>query len=152
MKPSLRLTKIIFAACSLSFASAAFSAPKTPTPTPPASDEEEVDPATITIPGTVIERPAGKGYLSLTLEGGTLKLNFYDAKKQAVAPDVARAAAHWQPKQKISEDRTVLNPTSDGQALLGAKFVQPPFPLTIFITLLNADGIGVENHTVVFRP
>jgi hypothetical protein len=137
---------------------AALAAPRrspTPTPTPAANaddDEDAIDPSKIVIPGTVLTRPDDKGYLSLALEGGSLKLTFYNKDKQPVAPDVARAAARWNPKQTQGEEHAVLNPDSDGQSLKGNRFVQPPFPLQIFITLLNEQGIGVENYTVMFKP
>lgn len=129
--------------------------PPTPTPTPTANsddDEDAIDPSKIVIPGTVLTRPDDKGYLSLTLEGGSLKLTFYNKDKQPVAPDVTRAAVRWNPKQTRGEEHAVLNPSSDGQSLKGNRFVQPPFPLQIFITLLNEQGIGVENYTVMFKP
>ena len=126
-----------------------------PAPTPAAdagSDEDAPDPATIVLPGFVVERPQEKGYLSLTLEAGALKISFYDKNKQPIAPDVARAAARWYPKQKYGEERAVLNTGSDGVSLKANKFLQPPFPVQIFITLLSAEDVGVESHTVMFKP
>lgn len=160
MKSSLRLAfafrfSASMAACALWFAvphASAAPAKPTPPPTSDSGDEDAPDPSTITLPGTVIERPNDKGYLSLTLEGGSFKLSFYDKNKQPIAPDVARAATHWNPKQKFGEERAVMNLSSDGQSLKGNKFVQPPFPLRVFITLLSAEDVGVENHTVMFKP
>ena len=72
--------------------------------------------------------------------------------QQPIAPDVARAAARWYPKQKYGEERAVLNTGSDGVSLKANKFLQPPFPVQIFITLLSAEDVGVESHTVMFKP
>jgi len=153
----LRLGLALVAAASLwSTASNALAAPpKGPTPTPVvnADDEDETpDPSTITLPGTVIQRPGDKGYLSLTLQGGSLKISFYDKNKQPVAPDVARARAHWQPKQVHAEENAILSPAGDGQSLVGNRFVAPPFPLRISLTLLSEKDGVVETDSVMFKP
>ena len=133
-----------------------FGAKGKPTPPPTAAadtgDEDAPDPSTIVLPGTVMERPQNKGYLSLTMEKGSFKLSFYDKNKHPVAPDVARAATRWNPKQKVGEERAVMNLSPDGQSLVGNKFVQPPSPIRVFITLLSAQDVGIENHSVVFKP
>jgi hypothetical protein len=127
--------------------------PGTPTPTPTAlPDEDAPDPSTITLPGTVIVRPKDKGYLSLTIESGGFKLSFYDVNKQLTAADVLRATARWNPKQKFGEEHSILNLTADRQSLKGVNFVQPPFPIRVFITLLNAQDVSVESYSVNFRP
>jgi hypothetical protein len=150
-----RLISVSTTACALWLAAphaSAADAKPTPPPAADSGDDEAPDPSTITLPGTVIERPNDKGYLSLTLEGGSFKLSFYDKNKQPVAPDVARAATHWNPKQTRGEVRAVMNLSSDGQSLKGNTFVQPPFPLRVFITLLSSEEVGVESHTVMFKP
>lgn len=158
MKLNAALAKTLLMSASIGMVvpvRAAPSKPKTPTngakapaPTPtPAA----VDPASIVIPGTVLERKGG-GYVSLTLEGGNFLLSFYDSKKSQVAPNAPRAAAHWNPKQKSGEDRTILTAKPDGSALKGARFVKPPFPIKVYITLLDVEGGGTENYIFNFRP
>jgi len=115
-------------------------------------DDEAADPSKIVIPGTVLTRPGDKGYLSLTLEGGVLNLSFYNKNKQAIAPDVARAAVHWRPKQTHGEESGVLNLSAGSHSLKGNRFIQPPFPIQMFITLLNEQDVGVENYSLMFRP
>lgn len=99
------------------------------------------------IEGYEIARPSGT-YLGLQVVGGNFKLSFYNAKKKPVAADVARGTARWDPKQKIGKDFCVLNPSDDGMALVGNKFVRPPYNFIVFLTLLNAAGEAVENYPV----
>ena len=163
MKSSFRSTRLFRYILALAVAASLWSTasivraapPKTPTPTPAANaddEDEKPDPSTIPLPGTVIQRPGDKGYLSLTLQGGSLNISFYDKNKQPVVADVARARAHWQPKQQHEEENAILNPTSDGQSLQGNRFVAPPFPVRISLTLLSdKDGV-VETESVLFKP
>lgn len=102
------------------------------------------------IEGLEFPRPKG-GFLGLTVEGPRLVLKFYDADKKPAAVDVARAAAHWDPVNKISQVRTVLNPGSDGKALVSPYVVQPPLVFKVYLTLLDADGNAVESIVADLR-
>lgn len=106
------------------------------------------------IAGMEISRGA-KGFLGLELVNGTFKLSFYDTKKKAVAPDVARAALRWDVKYKVGQERSVLNPSGDGKSLSSPKTVRPPYAFKLFITLLKAAAEGEdaagESFTVDFR-
>jgi len=102
-----------------------------------------------TIPGITLTRAAGT-YLGLEIVSGNFKLSFYDDKKKPVPVDeaVARATARWDNKQKVGTDFTVMNRTDEGKALVGVKFVRPPYNFIVFINLLNAAGEVVENYSV----
>ena len=97
----------------------------------PAKVEEEPK-----IPGFVIPRDKG-GYLGLTLENGNFKMSFYDAKKKPVKADVIRARARWPVNYKVGNERAVLNPTSDGMALISNHFVRPPYIFKLYLTLMT---------------
>ena len=115
--------------------------PDTPAAAP--ADEE------IVLPGTVINRANG-GFLSIQVEGGCLKMSFYDAKKKLIDPDVDRAAARWSPKYKVGEEHRVLVRAGDGKSLISPA-VRPPYNFKLFLTLLTADDQAVENYTVDLR-
>lgn len=102
-----------------------------------------------TIPGITLTRPSGT-YLGLEIVSGNFKLSFYDDKKKPVSVDdaVARATARWDNKQKLGSDFTVMNKSDDGKALVGVKFVRPPYNFIVFLNLLNAAGEVVESHPV----
>ena len=117
------------------------AAPATP------AEEAEAEPQ---LPGSVIARPDG-GFLSLTVDGIHFKLSFYDAKKKPVAADAIRAIARWDPVNKAGQERSVLNPTDDGQALRGNVAVRPPFVFKVYLTLIGADDKAMESHVVNFR-
>lgn len=101
------------------------------------------------IPGITLTRPSGT-FLGLEIANGNFKLSFYDDKKKPVAADdvVARGTARWDNKQKVGSDFTVMNKTDDGKALVGVKFVRPPYNFIVFISLLNAAGDVVESYPV----
>jgi hypothetical protein len=101
------------------------------------------------IPGITLTRPSGT-FLGLEIASGNFKLSFYDDKKKPVAVDdvVARGTARWDNKQKVGSDFTVMNKTDDGKALVGVKFVRPPYNFIVFINLLNAAGDVVESYPV----
>jgi len=100
------------------------------------------------ISGITLARANGT-FLGLALDGGNLRLSFYDDKKKPVPPDVPRAAARWNPRYKLGEDRTVLNPAPDGKSLLGVRIVRPPFNYKIYLTLLKGGGDGAGNESYV---
>jgi hypothetical protein len=102
------------------------------------------------IPGQTIPRANGT-FLGLTLEDGKYLVRFYDAKKKPIAADVARASARWPNVHGPGDNRTVLNRSADGQSLLGAQFVRPPFAFKLFLTLIKDDGEAGETFVLDFR-
>lgn len=165
MKFTAALSKVLVVVVSLLFALPVVAATSTPTkkkgsnvspkptpaPTPTPIPTPTPDPDAIVIPGTVLPRKNG-GFVSLTLEGGNFKLMFYDVKKQAIPAEAPKASARWNPKAKFGDDRTILLPTPDNAALKGSRFVKPPFPIIVYITLLNDQGTGTESFIFNFRP
>jgi hypothetical protein len=113
--------------------------PKTVKPAPVPVEE----PATI--PGIELPRQKG-GFIGVTVEGPRLVVKFYDADKKPAAVDVARAAARWDPINKTSDVRTVLNPDAEGKALVSPLVVQPPLVFKVYLTLLDAEGNSLESH------
>jgi hypothetical protein len=107
------------------------------------------------IDGMEVARP-GKGFLGVQIANGGFKINFYDAEKKPVPPDVARALLRWDPKNKVGQERLVLNPGAPF-ALSNPKVIRPPYTFKLFITLLKegaADGaespVG-ESYVIDFR-
>lgn len=104
----------------------------------PAVEKEEPK-----IPGQTIERGDGT-YLGIGLDGNQFKLTFYDAKKKPMKPNVTRAAARWPNIRGSGDNRTVLNPSPDGMALMGVKIVLPPYNFNLYLTLLQGEGDNAE--------
>lgn len=117
----------------------------------PAPAPKEETPAEIVLPGVVKPRPSG-GFLSVQVVDGKLQISFYDAKKRQVPADVPRAAARWRSNRKVSEERSVLNPSSDGKTLTSIGFVRPPFVFKVYLTLLSEEGTAVESHVIDLNP
>ncbi len=117
--------------------------PAAPAPAQPADKEDEMG----VIPGITLTRADGT-FLGLEVVNGNFKLTFYDKKKKPVRADVVRATARWDAKHKQGRDFTVLNPAGDGTALVGNKFVRPPYNFIVFLVLLNEAGEAVENYQV----
>lgn len=115
--------------------------PKTVKPAPVPVEE----PATI--PGVELPRQKG-GFIGVTVDGPRLVVKFYDTDKKPVVVDVARAAARWDPINKTSDVRTVLNPDAEGKALVSPLVVQPPLVFKVYLTLLDADGNSLESFIV----
>jgi len=101
------------------------------------------------IEGIELARSNGT-FLGLQVVSGNFKLSFYDAKKKPTKANVARATARWNANQKTGQDFTVLNPAGD-TALVGAKFVRPPYNFIVFLVLINEAGDVVENYQVNMR-
>lgn len=101
------------------------------------------------LPGTVVPRKNGT-FLSLSIEGGSFKLSFFDKDKKPMAPDIARATVRWNPSYKVGDERRVLNPDSDGQAMVSSA-VRPPYRFKAYLTLLNEQGEGTESYVVDFK-
>jgi hypothetical protein len=107
------------------------------------------------IEGVEVSR-GDRGFLGVQIANGGFKINFYDAKKKPVTPDVARALLRWDPKNKVGQERMILNP-GEPFALSNPKVVRPPYTFKLFITLLKdgaSDGaespVG-ENYVIDFR-
>jgi hypothetical protein len=99
---------------------------------------------------------AGGGYLGVQIANGSFKINFYDADKKPVAPNVARALLRWDPKNKIGQERLVLNPGGPN-SLVGTKPVKPPYTFKLFIVLIkdaageSGDNPAGESYVIDFR-
>lgn len=109
------------------------------------------------------EEPMGKvdgleiaradGFLGLRLTAqNRFVLGFYDAKKKAVAPNVARATLRWSVHYQPQDERTVLNPAGDGLTLTSGKFVRPPHHFKLFISLYGeSTDQALESYVVDFN-
>ena len=163
MMPTARLMNMLMLAASLGIAvpltaqDAAAVTPPKPAATAkagankgPAATQQPAEPE-LQIAGITIARTKG-GFLGILVENGNFKLSFYDAKKKPTQVDVARATARWPVKYKLGDERTVLNPSSDGLALTSGTFVRPPFVFKLYLALF-AEGSddAVENYVIDFR-
>lgn len=145
LRSLLCLSLALFAAAVLSAQSASQGAAKAGGK----AAEEEMG----TIDGMTLNRSNGT-FLGLTVEGGQWKLRFYDEKKKPAKVDVTRANARWVMPMKADHERTVLNPTPDGTALVGARFVRPPYNFKLYLTILRGEGDTaevVETYTLDYR-
>lgn len=113
-----------------------------------AGEEEKKDEPTV--PGNVVERKDGKGFLSLVIADGGFKLSFYDKDKKPTQCDVSKATARWRPNYKIGEERRVLNPAGDGMSLVSAD-VKPPYHFRLYLNLLSDKDEAVESYSFDFR-
>lgn len=145
--------KIIAAFLCLVFASSLLHAQVSPAnpKTAPGKTGVKAEAPLPKIPGITIVRPNGN-LLGLEVVEGKFKLTFYDKKHKPMAMDVTRATARWPDKRASGDSRTVLNGT--GTALVGAKYVNPPYAFNVYLTLLQGEGDeakAVENYTVQLR-
>lgn len=106
------------------------------------------------VEGMEIARSGGR-FLGLQIVDGKFKLNFYDAKKKPLAPDVALVALRWSPNYKGIE-RVVLTPGGKN-SMTAEKIVKPPYLFRLTIVLLKTatptggeDAPG-ETYVVDFR-
>jgi len=119
-------------------------------PAKKAAPKKEAEPV---IPGVTVPRANGT-FFGLELAGGKFKITCYDKKKKPMAPDVSRIAARW-PNTRSAEvawNRTILNP--EGNALIGAATVYPPYAWNVFLTVLEGQGDdtkATENYVVPFH-
>jgi len=90
-----------------------------------------------------------KGFLGLQVVDGTFKLNFYDAKKKPIAPDVARAVLRWTPNYKPGTEVYVLGPGGDGKSLTAPRVVRPPYQFKLFLSLFADGGENPSDSFVV---
>ncbi len=88
--------------------------------------------------GITLNRANGT-FLGLEVVGGNFKLTFYDEKKKPMAIDVDRATARWPNTRDVGDYRSVLNPVGT-DALVGNRFVYPPYVFTVFLSLVKGDG------------
>lgn len=84
--------------------------------------------------------PRAVGFLGLKLVDNHFVLSFYDAKKKQIAPDAARATLRWSVHYQPQDERTVLNPSGDGQTFTSVKFVKPPHRFKLFMSLYAENG------------
>ena len=127
-------------------------APGTAKATDKSKAKKEEPPAKIE--GMEVARGGDKGFLGVQIVNATFKINFYDAKKKPVEPDVARAVLRWDPKYKVGEERVVLNPAE--KSLTSPRNIRPPYLFKLFITFFKvpaegADAVAVENYVIDFR-
>ncbi len=106
------------------------------------------------IEGMEVARPGEKGFLGVEVTSATFKVNFYDAKKKPVAPDVAYAVLRWNPTYQRAEERIVLNAAD--KALTSPRSIRPPYNFKLYITLFappaeGADPVPSENYMIDFR-
>jgi hypothetical protein len=120
----------------------------------PATKTDPAKKAPPKIEGTEVSR-GEKGFLGVQIVDGTFKINFYDAKKAPMAVDVARALLRWDPKNKVGQERVVLNPSSDGKSLTSPKPIAPPYNFKLFIVLSKQTEDGQdptpETYAIDFR-
>lgn len=129
------------------------AAPKTGATKAADKSKKEKDEPPPKIEGIEISR-GEKGFLGVQIVNATFKINFYDAKKKPMVPDVARAALRWDPKYKVGEERVVLNPAE--KSLASPRNIRPPYNFKLFITLFKepaegADAVASENYVIDFR-
>lgn len=123
---------------------AAPTAPDAPAADTKAKEEREVA-------GVAIARPGG-GFLGLEIVNNNYVLSFYTADKEKTAPDVTRATMRWPVKYQPTDERTVLNPGSDGTSLTSPKVVRPPHNFRVFIALfVEGNESAVETYSVDVR-
>jgi hypothetical protein len=154
-------TRILAALCVLSFSSITTwareesqpAAPAKPAAAPAKPAETKAAAKTEDEMGVIegIELARGNGtFFGFQVVSGNFKLTAYDKKKKPAKLDVARATARWNANQKTGQDFTVLNPAGDN-ALVGAKFVRPPYNFVVYLVILNEAGDVVENYQVNMR-
>ncbi len=158
MKPNISLAKaalvaglLVAAAPLLAKSVASGAGAKPSTGNAAAAAPTTTQPAEPKIDGIVIPRAKG-GFLGLTLDGGNFKLAFYGANKLPVSVDVTRAAARWPVHYRPYEERTMLNPTADGMALISANFIRPPYAFKLSLTLIvEGSAQPPESYVVDFQ-
>ncbi len=128
------------------FGSVSVMQAQTAAPAVPAA-EAEVPEGTIV--GDPVSRADGR-WLGLTMEGPKLQLNFYDKNKQPEKADRIRGVVKIDPPGRRAE-RDVMNPTSDGMALVCNKPIRAPWVFNVYITLIDEDGNADDTLVVNFN-
>lgn len=91
---------------------------------------------------------AGGGWYGLIVDGGRVRLNYYDEKKKPTLAAHLRAVLRVKPPGR-NADRDVMLPSGDGLSLVANRPVSPPWLFTVSITLIQPDeSVG---DTVVFN-
>ena len=105
------------------------------------------------IPGIVIERKSGDGFLGLELVDYKYKLTFYGPDKKPQEADYPRALFRWSKINGSGEERYMLSRNGDGDALTSPRYVKPPHNFRLFIVLLDDDeDTESETYHIHFRP
>lgn len=140
-----RLTVFVLGALAAAGWLSGGDAPVAPTP----ADANAETAALPELSGVLLERPDG-GVLQLTMEQNAFVLHFYNAKHEAVPPDVDRATIRLVPAGRKPE-RVVLIPTSDGMALTHGRPIRAPHVFKIFLNLFRGDSENaVEDYTTSY--
>ena len=127
------------------------TAPKAKTPPvapAPKKDEKKKEEPVAKMEGQIVDRGA-RGSLGVQVKNGVFVVNFYDAKKKAIAPDVPQVAVRWEPKNKSIAERTLLTPGGGANSMTSSKIVQPPLMFRMYLTML-AEGGEATGETYVF--
>lgn len=144
MKFNTAVAKSLLMAASIGVVVPLLVAQTAPKPAAPKKEKAEPPPK---IEGLTIPRADGR-FLGLTVDGVQFKLRFYTDKKKPEAPDAARAAARWRPVNVKTEMRAILNPDTDGKALVSPGLVRPPLTFRAFFTLFAEDGKVMDTFSV----
>ncbi len=96
-----------------------------------------------TIKGIELSR-AGGGFLGVQTEGVTLKVTFYDEKKEKVAADAVRITARW---QDTKPRHMVLLPSSP-ETFSSPPLLTRPFSYIVYLVLVGADDKPIENFSL----
>ena len=108
--------------------------------TGPAGEKPAEEPK---ITGIVLNR-AGGGFLGVETEGVTLKVTFYNEKKEKVAADAVRITARW---QDVRPRHAVLLPASP-ETLVSPPVLTRPFSYIVYLVLVGADDKPLETFSL----
>ena len=95
------------------------------------------------IEGITLAR-AGGGFLGVRAEGVTLKVTFYNEKKEKVAADAVRITARW---HDTKPRHMVLLPSAP-ETLSSPPLLTRPFSYVIYLVLIGADDKPIENYSL----
>ena len=84
------------------------------------------------------------GFLGVQTEGVTLKVTFYDEKKEKVAADAVRITARW---QDTKPRHMVLLPSSP-ETFSSPPLLTRPFSYIVYLVLVGADDKPIENFSL----
>ncbi|TAG33128.1 MAG: hypothetical protein EAZ36_01190 [Verrucomicrobia bacterium] len=115
-------------------------------PTQPAGEASEKEGVIV---GHSLPRADG-GWFGLIVEGGRVRLNYYDAMKKPTAVTHLRAALRLNPPGKQTE-RDVMLPSADGLSLVANRPQTAPWNFTLTITLIQQDESPGETITFTYR-
>jgi len=98
--------------------------------------------------GTNLERSNG-GWINVQTSGAQIIVEFFDAEKKPVAPDVARGTARFRYAAKSDVTRTVLN--RKGDRLVSPRNVRPPHNFFVTLTLLGGGDEAAATEVFNFK-